>query len=873
MPIEKLNTQKSVNVRKASSLTILALLALSALLVFIPGVVNATITGDATLGGANSLSTPTEFTPATTTINVTAGSDAVSDIAGTTCVSATSCITAGAEVFAINFTGVGFSTNGFWLYMSPNVEDNINPSLGDIEYAGPFTVSSVHASSFTEYGNFVDSFTGLNETFYAGKYLLTGPLPLEINSSDIYIKIYDGGCGAPGTFTSCTLGTSIAEPEQSINVQPGIVVSPDGMPVGLPAGTPVTVYGGGFTSGDVVNITYSFPFTSWVDTKSCTGPSNTCYGTLAGPITVPHDGIFSKAATMADTKQSYNLKSASGTFPFVSITLWAYKPNVADLWPTITGVYNYAQEQIAPPVFNETTRVFNQVASYQRGVSTPYEQDNFGVYGNDTGYQNDLYYYGTATHPLNVYIYGSIGIAGNYQYYDTPIKVTISNYTGTLTIAGSQTTSNATGYYSLNVTVPIITAGAHTVFVSTDSVNYTFSINVLPTLILSPSSGPTSGCNGSLGTTNCSPGGTRVTVTAYGFPASATIWVYWYGKLYEESSPYWNLVNTTTSSNGELSPASFNVPSPTYGGDHYVYAVSNITEAYPGNRTDDIGTFVSSAPFYVEPSLVASPSTINSNVMSPINSNSTGFINVSVEGLAPYTSYLIQIDHSFWGTITGEVDYSAYLYNGNGEFNFTAAGFSPGVHQVELTPMQPYYDYGAESYNYGGCFACVNSYNYTGPAAWTYFNVTTNGDYISNEINGIASSVTNSVNNALASWTTTLNNIQTAVTTNIPNDITTSQAAITTAITQAQTAIAGDITNAQTAITNAINSAQTSLSSAIANVQSTANTASSEATQAANNSSSASSGASTAQTYVLVVAVLAAITLVLELAILVRKLS
>lgn len=74
------------------------------------------------------------------------------------------------------------------------------------------------------------------------------------------------------------------------------------------------------------------------------------------------------------------------------------------------------------------------------------------------------------------------------------------------------------------------------------------------------------------------------------------------------------------------------------------------------------------------------------------------------------------------------------------------------------------------------------------------------------------------------------------------------------------------LSSMQTAITNAISSAQTALTTAI-------NGATSAAQTAATDASNAQSDVSTVTTYVLVVAILVAITLVLELAVLVRKLS
>jgi len=86
------------------------------------------------------------------------------------------------------------------------------------------------------------------------------------------------------------------------------------------------------------------------------------------------------------------------------------------------------------------------------------------------------------------------------------------------------------------------------------------------------------------------------------------------------------------------------------------------------------------------------------------------------------------------------------------------------------------------------------------------------------------------------------------------------------ALTSMQTAITNAISSSQTAITNAITSAQSALSTAVG-------TATSAAQTAATDASNAQSNVSNVTTYILVVAILVAITLVLELAVLVRKLS
>ncbi len=99
-----------------------------------------------------------------------------------------------------------------------------------------------------------------------------------------------------------------------------------------------------------------------------------------------------------------------------------------------------------------------------------------------------------------------------------------------------------------------------------------------------------------------------------------------------------------------------------------------------------------------------------------------------------------------------------------------------------------------------------------------------------------------------------------------------SQNSILTAITSMQatvTALPGQVTAALSTVTGSLSSIQTAATAA----QTAANAAQQAASGVAANVSSTLSAAQSSQTYVLVVAALAAITLVLELAILVRKLS
>lgn len=129
---------------------------------------------------------------------------------------------------------------------------------------------------------------------------------------------------------------------------------------------------------------------------------------------------------------------------------------------------------------------------------------------------------------------------------------------------------------------------------------------------------------------------------------------------------------------------------------------------------------------------------------------------------------------------------------------------------------------------------------------------------LSTTLNGISSSLSalSGVPSSLSSLTSTVGNINTAV-----GGLTTTVGSINTAVGGLTTSLAG-ITTSLGTLSTSVSSAQSAASSA----QTAANAAETAATNASN-------AVSSTQTYVLAVAVLAAITLVLELAILVRKLS
>ena len=817
-------TPSKVYAKRISSGTLLALLLVSALIFLLP--TTAVVRGSTGTAQLASVDLSGDHIAGAHGIELSNVNESV--YAGTSAVkyigNGTTNYNPGADdVFAVVFNGVTFNGAQFNFYISTNGYSQINTTKGetsDISYGPTFYKANFTANCATACiaVNGTGTVPGVGKTtFYEGTYqgykVVIGIIPIRISTAYKYIKIYDG------------TSTAVAVASEYIAVLPGITVDPSSGAAGIA----ITVSGGGFGAKTNIALNYTYDYWSWKNTESV------IEGTLTSSVT-NKGGWFSYDGHIVDVKQAVTPPGHGSNAYTTPILLTAV--NGSKLSQAITSGAGNA-------VFTEWNRIFNQVTSSFHGT---YYKDSPGPYGNGT--ESEPGY--SATVPvLEAFVTGSIGIEGNYTYAGSTVTVTLGANTKTVT------SNTISGHFIANITVPDLPIGYQTVKVSSDGVAYYFSIYVEPTLVLTPYSGPTSGCVPTGSSATCNTDGTTVTVAAYGFKADKIIWIYWDSiRLYDGLA--FNVANATTNSAGSFtSTASFKVPNPTFGGVHEVYAVANSTTTYPGHNAT-IGTieeyYTSSATFTVTPSLVATPSTLNSN--------QPGFINVHVEGLTPGQQYMIEIDHALYSYIYG-LDSDGYT--GNGRINFTSSGFTPGLQQIEITPIAAYFYYSGYYY--------YSENNYSTPAAWTYFNVTTTGDYISNEIAGISGSVTTAANKAFATFSSEISNIQTAVDTSIPTDITTSQTAVQQSITNAVSSIQSSISNAVTTIQGYITSGDASLSSAISTVGTSASTAASEATTAATNSMNASNGSSTAQTYVLVVAVLAAITLVLELAILVRKLS
>jgi prefoldin subunit 5 len=892
-----------VYTKKTSSTILLTLLLISSLVALLPlSVAHATITGFPTLGVADHYATaPTAFTAEATSVDVIAGTPSVAPIAtgcsGGVCPYSPS-------YFAISFSSVVFSGATFYLYMSENGLANINTTAGDIRYAGPFTASALSAAETSVVAGLAGGITGASYWIgNVGGGTIVGPIPVQISTAYQYVKVYDGSCGANPTFCG---GTGVAGAKALVNVQPGITIDV----VKGPAWTSVHVSGGGFHAHWNVNINYSFTYMAWE-----TGAGSLKHGAVTTGIATGSGFFGPILMSMVDTGQAQN--TPAGLLQSTAITLTAV--NSTYYHPGGEALLNAAQNTVAPVIFTEFDRQFNQVSSYFSGttVSVSHYAANAAADGNatcNTGgapcapapkYSSSGAGVGPYVpgQPIQVYVTGTLGIVGSNFTIGGSVAIWLGGV-----LAGTVTASTS-GHFVANVTVPKLPVGLNVAKAVANGVDYQFDINVNPTLILTPDSGPI---------------GTTVTVTAYGFPANTHVSLWWSYKVSEDGNDYY-LLNSTVDSTGSYNHTlTFVVPT-AYGGAHEVQATTAKWPS-PVAETSVVGAgYVTEATFTITPTLTVSPTSTPDNGTMIMVSGSGLYPGDNPGGLGCPTDescqYAVNIDHAAYQPNGGAPDEPGSFHfaaNNNGTFTLwiVAAGFRPGLHEIEL--MGPF----------GSCVSfgeCETPYGTYMPTVYAIFNITTAGDPIADQfaslstaisglstsmtaiqtsLTGVQSSLTSitsslgAIQSSLSGITTTLNSVSTGVSglsstlTGISSSLSSIQGSLTTitgdvsglgtqltSIQQSATAIQSAASSLTTSVGNlgtqltGMQSTLTSIQGSLTSIGANAQTAATQATTAATNAANAATNGSTAQTYVLVVAVLAAITLVLELAILVRKLS
>jgi hypothetical protein len=264
---------------------------------------------------------------------------------------------------------------------------------------------------------------------------------------------------------------------------------------------------------------------------------------------------------------------------------------------------------------------------------------------------------------VDVEVLGDLTITGLWMH---PGELTIL-WDGS-TILGTAEANATHGGFTTTVQVPITSLGSHTVTIDDGKCTFWFLVNVIPTLILVPDSGPA---------------GTVVTAYGYGFPASdgttynVTLW--WDFTDLCVPVPL-DLVVVETDANGYF-VTTFLAPH-SVGGAHTV-----------NGTADDPATTWADDIFTLHPTLAIMPTNIT---------NDGSIVTVVGTGLDYYAWYDLCLDNTkdfysadivieTWGEYFYESAVTSYFVancTGDFEFEFIAAGFQPGTHVVTLYKLE-----------------------------------------------------------------------------------------------------------------------------------------------------------------------------------------
>jgi hypothetical protein len=246
---------------------------------------------------------------------------------------------------------------------------------------------------------------------------------------------------------------------------------------------------------------------------------------------------------------------------------------------------------------------------------------------------------------VQVTVLGTLRIAGNYFHPGTVDIFLDATHIGTAA-------ANQTGFFNTTVSIPISSIGDHNITLDDGKIVFIVTIEVIPTLILNPTSGPV---------------GTVVTATGYGYPASdgtrynITIWWDYTCDCFECPSIPVNLTMIPTNTNGYFQ-ITFVVPN-TVGGSHTVTG-----------EADDGASTSATATFSVTPTLVVTPLVVNNNG-TKITVIGTGLASWSMmEGDWYDLCIDYEKDFEVWANCTGVFEFEIVV----------TKGFEQGVHVVSL---------------------------------------------------------------------------------------------------------------------------------------------------------------------------------------------
>jgi hypothetical protein len=307
----------------------------------------------------------------------------------------------------------------------------------------------------------------------------------------------------------------------------------------------------------------------------------------------------------------------------------------------------------------------------------------------------------------DVYVFDDLYINGTWWNPTSPVVATVDGIE-----LGSVTPSTVNGTWEMTVTIPALSLGVHNVTLTNAGCKWMFSIDVNPTLFVTPEKGPI---------------GTEASFSCYGFLPDTMYYLYWEDLCYDEDN-FYHILNVTTGPDGQFNvSALFTVPAQ-YGGPHYIYATTD----YQGTETSSLwDNYTAYTTFFVTPTITVNPSTI-SNDGSTFWVNVTGALVWDTNNYHYCPAYEIAIDNqnlqvANWGR-------QAASACGTLDIQLVAAGFRPGLHSVALyircpweVMAQDWEDYYDDEYDF------VADYHLPGffaPVAYATFTVDTTGDLI-----------------------------------------------------------------------------------------------------------------------------------------------
>lgn len=403
--------------------------------------------------------------------------------------------------------------------------------------------------------------------------------------------------------------------------------------------------------------------------------------------------------------------------------------NVKDLCNDCDGEY----ETITIELYtNATTPVFVDSVTFDEYSRVFYVGDFGWLYCNNSWIDYD------------VYVFDELYINGSYWNPTSPVVITVDGITlGTVT-------PDAEGMWEITVTIPALSLGIHNVTMTNAGCKWLFSIDVNPTLFVTPEKGPI---------------GTNVLFTCYGFEPNTMYYLYWEELCFGDDLLY-NIVNATTGADGQFNvTVPFTVPAQ-YGGPHWIYAHVN----YQGAEVDTSDFFYSNytadTTFFVTPTMVISPNTFS-------NDGTTFWINIT--GAFVFYERDTTTDH-YLPPYNIDIDNQEICLGSPGhisadecgvlDIQLVKAGFRPGLHVATMYFWCQEIDYDLED-GYDSDYEFLADYwlpGFIAPIAYATFTVTTEGDLVVGDITDFIDAQLVSIEGDIATIKTDVGTLKTSVT-------------------------------------------------------------------------------------------------------------